>query len=308
VSTFGPIFDGNDTAQDALHALLGALQSRHGDSVVGVLFYGSCLRSGDLHDGLVDLYVIVRSCRAAHRNRLSALANHLLAPNVYYLQAESRGETVRCKYAVVSADGLDRGVSRRWFESYLWGRFCQPVAVAFARDEAALQRMRNALKNAATTFLDRILPCVPEAGTIAQLWEQGLAMSYATELRAEGGKRASTLIALGGSHFAMAITEVQAQLRWPLEIIGANYRTQIPPRSRRICALAWSLRRVQGKILSVLRLLKALFTFEGGFDYIAWKLERHSGQPVHIPERVRKYPLLFVWGLMWRLYRQGILR
>ena len=35
--------------------------------------------------------------------------------------------------------------------------------------------------------------------------------------------------------------------------------------------------------LSVLRLLKALFTFEGGLDYIAWKLERHSGQRIEVP-------------------------
>jgi len=308
VTAFGRLFHADDTARDALGALLGALQSRHGDGVEGVLFYGSCLRSGDLHDGLVDLYVIVQSYRSAHRNPFSALANRLLAPNVYYLQVQSRDRPVRCKYAVVSVDDLERGVSRRWFESYLWGRFCQPVAIAFARDDAAMQRVRNALRDAAATFLDRILPCASATGTIAQLWEQGLALSYATELRAEGGKRASTLIAMGGSHFADATIAVQSQLRWQMDIRGEDYSARVPLRSRRLGALAWRVRRVQGKILSVLRLLKALFTFEGGLDYIAWKLERHSGQTVHIPERVRRYPLLFVWGLMWRLYRQGILR
>ena len=55
-------------------------------------------------------------------------------------------------------------------------------------------------------------------------------------------------------------------------------------------------------------LLKALFTFEGGLDYIAWKLERHSGQAVEIPERVRRWPLIFIWGLFWRLYRRGVFR
>ena len=58
----------------------------------------------------------------------------------------------------------------------------------------------------------------------------------------------------------------------------------------------------------MLRLLKALFTFEGGLDYIAWKLERHSGQPVEIPDKVRPYPLIFIWGLFWQLYRRGIFR
>ena len=65
---------------------------------------------------------------------------------------------------------------------------------------------------------------------------------------------------------------------------------------------------VQGKLLSILRLTKALFTFEGGLDYIAWKLERHSGQPIEIPPRVRRWPLVFVWGFMWKLYRRGVFR
>jgi hypothetical protein len=55
-------------------------------------------------------------------------------------------------------------------------------------------------------------------------------------------------------------------------------------------------------------LIKALFTFEGGLDYVAWKLERHSGQPVHVPTRVRRYPLIFVWGFFWQLYRRGLFR
>ncbi len=40
----------------------------------------------------------------------------------------------------------------------------------------------------------------------------------------------------------------------------------------------WPYRRFTGKLWSVARLLKAAFTFTGGADYIAWKIERHSGQ------------------------------
>ena len=72
--------------------------------------------------------------------------------------------------------------------------------------------------------------------------------------------------------------------------------------------LLWALRRVQGKTLSVARLVKALFTFDGGLDYIAWKLSRHSGQQVEIPDRVRRRPLIHVWGLFWQLYRRGVFR
>ena len=81
-----------------------------------------------------------------------------------------------------------------------------------------------------------------------------------------------------------------------------------PILSRAISRAAWALRIAQGKLLSVARLLKALFTFDGGLDYIAWKLERHSGVPVEIPDKVRRYPLIFVWGLFWKLYRRGVFR
>ena len=57
-----------------------------------------------------------------------------------------------------------------------------------------------------------------------------------------------------------------------------------------------------------MRLVKALFTFEGGLDYIAWKLERHSGQVVEIPERVRRRPLLHIWGFAWQLRRRGVFK
>ena len=305
---FGPQYRGDDAARGALDALLAALRSRHADAVDAVLFYGSCLRSGDLYDGLVDLYVIVRDYRSAHRSLVAAAANRALAPNVYYLQTAAPGGTVRCKYAVLSAADLGRGVSRDWFESYIWGRFCQPVAIAYHRDEAALAQVRAALRAATITFLDRALPAVAATGTLASLWTDALALSYATELRAEGGRRSGTLVEMGAAYFGAATREVATALRWPLALDGERYTATVPVVARRRARLAWNLRRAQGKLLSVARLLKTLFTFEGGFDYIAWKLERHSGRPVVIPPRVRKYPLLFVWGLMWRLYREGILR
>ena len=48
------------------------------------------------------------------------------------------------------------------------------------------------------------------------------------------------------------------------------------------------------------------FAFQGGLEYIVWKLERQSGTRIEVSERVRRYPLIFAWGLFWRLYRRGI--
>ena len=70
----------------------------------------------------------------------------------------------------------------------------------------------------------------------------------------------------------------------------------------------WALRIAWGKWLSLLRLLKGLATFEGGLDYVAWKLERHTGRRVEIPPRVRRRPWLYVWPLVWRHWRRGTFR
>src|SRR3546814_7520854 len=42
----------------------------------------------------------------------------------------------------------------------------------------------------------------------------------------------------------------------------------------RHAARIWAMRRVQGELLSVLRLVKASATFSGGIEYLAWKISR----------------------------------
>ena len=86
------------------------------------------------------------------------------------------------------------------------------------------------------------------------------------------------------------------------------YHTEITSLQRFGNRIGWKIRALQGKLLSLARLIKALFTFDGGLDYLAWKLERHSGVHVDIPEKVRRYPLIFIWGLFWDLYRRGVFR
>jgi hypothetical protein len=296
----------------ALSALVDALLRRHGHAVNAILFYGSCLRSGDLFDGLVDLYLIVDDYTAFYARKTRALANWLLPPNVFYSEIGVADRVVRAKYAVLSSADLRNGTSRRWFHSYLWGRFTQPTALAWCRDEAARRQIEASLACARRTFLERVLPRLPAAGRVRDLWQQGLQLSYGAELRAESAGRSAELTAAALDDYAAATRETAASLCWPLALEGSGadtrYRAEIPALNRALSRIGWVLRTAQGKLLSIARLLKALFTFEGGLDYIAWKLERHSGQRIEIPPRVRRHPLIFVWGLFWRLYRRGVFR
>ena len=295
-----------------LAALLQALRARHGQSVAAILFYGSCLRSGDLLDGLVDLYVVVDRFLPAYRKPVPATLNWLLPPNVFYLELPVAAGRVRCKYAVLSMRQLRNGTSERWFQAYLWGRFAQPTAIAYARDAETTQQVTDALAQAVVTFLTRVLPCLPERFTLRELWEGGLALSYATELRAERSNRNAHLFDSYRSYYegltSPALEALPYAVRRESRTEMDRYVAHIPARVRQMSRLAWSLRRFQGKALTVLRLVKGALTFHGGFDYLLWKLQRHSGVTIQASERERRHPLIFGWGLLWRLYRRGVFR
>jgi hypothetical protein len=296
----------------ALAHLVASLKDRYGDCVTAVLFYGSCLRDGDPYDGLVDLYLIVDHYRCANASPVKALWNWLLPPNVFYAEFAHHGQTIRSKYAIISLADLNKGTSQHWFHSYLWGRFSQPTAVAWYCDNTTRDIIENNLAQSVVTFLNRVLPALPPQGSVQSLWSNGLQLSYGAELRVESSTRAIELTEANKAYYQQVTRLSIPLLNYPCEISGTpptqDYQTEITSLRRFSNKIGWKIRAVQGKLLSLARLIKALFTFDGGLDYLAWKLERHSGVHIDIPEKVRRYPLIFIWGLFWDLYRRGIFR
>jgi hypothetical protein len=71
---------------------------------------------------------------------------------------------------------------------------------------------------------------------------------------------------------------------------------------------SWRRRRLEGKALSVLRLMKASATFAGGADYIAWKINRHAGTQIRLKPWQQRHPLLAAVTLLPRLIRSGAVR
>ena len=308
-----PAVAGPDAAADpALAELLAQLRARHHDAICCTLLYGSCLRSGDIYDGLLDLYLICDDYRAAYRRLPMAAANWLLPPNVFYAELVMENRTLRSKVTVISLRDFQRGCSKAWFESYIWGRFSQPTRILYSRDEQSRETVEQALLQAAGTLLQNTLPALPEQGVITELWEQALSLSYSTELRTERNGRAGELVRAANDFYTTVTRHHANSLGFGFtldESTGVlSYRSKVSSARHLTTRLAWSLRRVQGKILSVLRVLKALFTFEGGLDYIAWKLARHSGEDIVIPDKVRRAPLIYMWSFFWGLYRRGIFK
>ncbi|MDX2446857.1 MAG: hypothetical protein QNK29_06625 [Desulfobacterales bacterium] len=297
------------TASPEVNALIDEILERHGEAAQAILFYGSCLRSGDDLDGLVDLYLLVDDYRSAYKRSIQAALNVLLPPNVYYLEKNVEGHVVRTKYAVLSMADFQKGTSRRWFHSYLWGRFSQPTALLFARNDDIAQRVFKSFAQAVLTFVRRVLPNVPPEFTARQLWGRGLTLSYGAELRSENPEKRARLFDEAEAYYEEVTGIAMEALSFPVPVYNSDgpqqYSVTISAGKRRVSRLLWKLRSMQGKLLSILRLLKATATFEGGVDYILWKIERHSGVTVHVEPRLKQRPLLAMWVLAWRLYRKG---
>lgn len=284
-------------------ALGEILRLRFGSHTQAILFYGSCRRSNGDTGGIVDLYVLVDDYRAAHGSFWPALANRVLAPNVYYLEAPVPGGTARAKYAVVSLDQFERGTAH-WFHSYLWGRFAQPCGLLYAADETVRRRVVRSLGAAVATFAARTLPRLPPEFDAGVLWTRGLLLTYATELRSERPARIRALYTDAATELGALIDAVANMQGWERTPAG-RYRNPSTRRERWTSACAWALRRVQGKALSILRLLKASFTFDGGLRYLAWKIERHSGVKIETTPFMRRFPRLGAIGALWRTWRLG---
>src|SRR5438045_8735248 len=65
-----------------------AIAAKHGKASQAVLFYGSCLREREFDGLMLDFYLIVSDYRAAYRKRWLAVANRLIPPSAFYLEAD----------------------------------------------------------------------------------------------------------------------------------------------------------------------------------------------------------------------------
>ena len=298
----------NQPVYPAIQALTDHIRQKT-PNAAAILFYGSCLRSGQDIGGLADLYVLVDGYRHSGQTRFWAAMNALLPPNVFYLEIPFENRRVRAKYAVLSLRDFERGVSMDWFHSYIWGRFAQPIAIAYARSGSDRGRVVAALGEAVITFMRRALPCTKTPFRARDLWFKGLSLSYRSELRTERPDKLAKLVSMYDAYYEAVTHAAISGLPYDVFIEKSGQHFRYTPRiakSRRFSARQiWRLRFYQGKILSVLRLLKGAFTFAGGVAYVQWKIERHTGVRADIPTNLKRFPIIAVGILAWRTYRQG---
>ena len=120
--------------------------------------------------------------------------------------------------------------------------------------------------------------------------------------------RAREIVEADPEFYRELLSRIEPGLPWLRHSPDGVYTTHVSATRRFAAGAAWRTRRLTGKLMSTARWFKALATFEGGLDYAAWKLERHSGVKIHVSEKMRRRPWLYVWGELIRLYRRGVLR
>lgn len=278
--------------------------------VVGVLFYGSSLRSPETAD-LIDLYLLLDTPRAVGFGPLAAALNRLLPPNVIYLEVAAPDTCSRLgvKVSVVTLAQFRRAASGWSATPAIWARFAQPCRLVYARDAVARTAILDALTAATVSFHRKLLGLLPRRISPAALWRRGLAETYARELRSESAGRAHDLVAGGGSDLTDR-TPPAIQCLAPRATLSCDgdVHIHLTPLQVRRARLMGRVARPVGKFGSLMRVIKAAFTFDGGVDYVCAKIERHSGVAVRPTAFQRRHPLIGGWPLLWRIYRKGGLR
>lgn len=291
----------------AVEAFAAEIAARGQGGVVAVLFYGSALRTGAT-DGLLDFYVLLDDLAAWDWSPAARRGAARLPPNVEYSETTAAGMTLRAKIAILSLDQFREHARAKSYDTTIWARFAQPTALVFARDEAARAAAAEAVAIAVRGAAWWAAHLGPEQAPAPAFWAALFARTYASELRVEGANRAGSIVDSAPERYAAILPLAWEAEGMPFARDGETLAPVLTPRQRADAERAWRRRKRIAKPLNLARLAKAAFTFSGGVDYLAWKIERHSGQTIEVTPFQRRHPLLAAGPALWRLWRRGVLR
>ncbi len=273
----------------AVTALARRLAEQSG--ALAVLFYGSNLRTGSL-DGVLDYYVLVPG--AAERG---------IWPRVSYREEQIGEHIVRAKIATMTLATFARAARGETRDTTIWARFVQPAALVWSRDAEAATAVRDALADATQTAARLAVALGPASGPEEAYWRALFQATYQAEFRVEAAGREESILAANCAHFTGLLPAALHAQGIAFEQDGAVLTPRLDPARRAAIGRWWRTRRRLGKAINLLRLARAMSTFEGGMRYVAWKVERHTGRAVKVTRLRERFPLLAAPDVLWTLFR-----
>ena len=275
-----------DPAVRAFAARLG-----EGADALAVLFYGSNLRSRSL-EGVLDFYVL-----------LPGPVESGIWPRVSYHERGHDGATLRAKVATMTLATFAAAACGDLLDTTIWTRFVQPSALVWTRDPATAEKVASAVAMAATTAALFAAAIGPERATAEDFWRALFRATYRVELRFERPGRENDILAANRAHFDGLFPLALEAGGIAVEREGEILRPRLPDGLRTTLRRAFGRRARWGKLYGVVRLLRASTTFDGAARYAAWKIERHTGVPVHLTPWRERHPVLAAPGVLWRVWR-----
>lgn len=288
-----------------VQAFAAHIAAQYPDAARAVLFYGSCLRSAQLEGQMLDFYLIVSDYESAYSQKWLVKWNKRLPPNVFPFEYNG----LVAKVAVLSEEDFHNLNRAEASAASVWARFAQPARLVWATNDAARTTVATAISGAAPTLLNAALAFTEREVDVLDLWQTGFRMTYDAELRAERNDRPASVVEFDPDRYirigkaALPHTPIANELRGEkVHILPDPQRRILQERNR------WPALRRNGKLLTIARLAKAAFTYAGGIDYLAWKINRHAGTQIEIKPWQRRWPLVAALFLVPKLLAKGAVR
>lgn len=288
-----------------VHAFAAHIAAQYPNAARAVLFYGSCLRSEQLEGQMLDFYLIVSSYEEAYTQKWLVKWNRRLPPNVFPFEYNG----LVAKVAILSEEDFHNLNRPEASAASVWARFSQPSRLVWSANDAARTTVATAISGAAPTLLNAALAFTEREVDVLDLWQTGFRMTYDAELRAERNDRPASVVEFDPNRYvrfgkaALPHTPIANDLRGEKVHILPDPQGRIMQERNR-----WPALRRNGKLLTIARLAKAAFTFAGGIDYLAWKINRHAGTQIEIQPWQRRWPLVAAMFLVPKLLVKGAVR
>ena len=257
-----------------------------------ILFYGSNLRTGSL-DGILDFYILCEGERERG-----------IWPRVSYHERKIGDTVLRAKVATMTLTTFRAAAGGEMIDTTIWARYVQPSALAWQRDDDSAVATARAVAAAAITAARLAVALGPTQAMAGQYWRCLFRATYAAEFRMEQVGREETILSANREHFSGLLPMALRAAGIEFEAISQHIHPSLSTVDRARILRWWGLRRRMGKILNLVRLLKASTTFEGAARYAAWKIERHTGVAVALSAWQERHPVLAAPGVLWRVWRE----
>jgi hypothetical protein len=281
------------------------LAKEMGDQALGVLFYGSCLRTGD-GAGLMDFYILTKDAKGYGPGIISRAAHRAVPPFVRYYKCQYEGKQIHAKVAIITLSRFAALAKHGALDISIWARFAQPCALIYVCNEATREQVHLAIREAIKTATSWAVYFGPKTGKPGAYWRALFRATYAAELRIEDASRADLIVELAAQHYDdLFLPAIMAAGFAPTKNDDGDYSVALATGGRQHEKRWWFARRLASKSTNLLRIFKGAVTFEGRADYVAWKIERRTGITLDLTDWQRAHPLLAAPQILVQMRRKG---